>query len=112
MPPVQIIYLILTIAVEYPVHRVWLRQHRWWTVLIACVLLNGFTHPLANYAILELRWNYFLVEALVTLSEALILALGWRIPLGSALLLSLLANALSVGVGWLFALLTVWLPTP
>lgn len=100
----QPLYLLLTILVELPFHVGLLRPRAWWQIALVCLLLNGLTHPIANFLILQGGWGYWLVEALVVLAEAGILLAGWRIG-WRALWLSLLANAASVGAGWLL----VWL---
>jgi hypothetical protein len=96
----QPIYLLITFFVELPIHGAFLRPRPWWQLALVCLLLNGFTHPLANFAILSLGWNYWLVEGLVVVVEAALLAWGWQIG-RKALLLALIANASSVAVGWL-----------
>lgn len=100
----QPLYLLLTFLVELPFHMGFLRTRPWWQIALVCLLLNGLTHPIANFLILQQGWHYWLVEALVVLVEAAILLAGWRIG-WKALWLSLLANAASVGAGWLL----VWL---
>lgn len=75
-------------------------------VLLAAVSVNGLTHPLAwRMAMLlspeEYRSGLWLIEAGVVLVEAFWYRCWLRVPLAVALGWSVLANAASLGIGWL-----------
>jgi hypothetical protein len=101
------LYLLLTFLIEAPVHLLALRRHARLHVLLACLLMNGFTHPLASFASLELGWNYWLIEGLVMLVEGILIQLTWKPGTPQAMGLSLLANALSAGTGLIWMAMMV-----
>jgi hypothetical protein len=105
------IAFVTTLVVETPVYVWGLRERlsRWRAGLLAAGL-NVATHPLAWMLTARASWAVFAaVEAAVWLGEALLLwalmrgARARSLALGEACTLSLVANALSAGVGLLLA---------
>lgn len=64
--------------------------------------IDLLTNPAANYAYGEMGWNWWLVEAVVTVAEAWPIARSLRVSIGRGIGLSLLANGASATIGRLF----------
>ena len=99
--------MIWTYAIELPVTLLagWLWRCRWQRGLVSGLLASGLTHPLAWT--LAQAWpaetflqGFFIIEAGVVLVETVVLRFGMRLGWGQAFCLSLLANGLSAGAGW------------
>lgn len=95
------IWLLLTIVLELPFHLYFLRRHTWYLVALACVFVNGFTHPIASAAVLQWDFPWVWVELTVTLVETVLIALTWRTNWLNAFAMSLVANGVTAGTGWL-----------
>lgn len=89
--------LALTVLVETSVALALVPERRR-TLLVVVPLLNLLTHPLATWAHLHAGWPLLPLEALVTLVEALGLALVARLPAWQAVLVSLAANGLTTAL--------------
>jgi hypothetical protein len=102
--PTVILNLFLTILAELPVHLLGFRKHPTLQVGLVCILLNGFTLPLATWFYFSYGMNYWVMEGGVMLVEGVVLALVWenknvvrRILV--AFLISVVANAASITLG-------------
>jgi hypothetical protein len=85
---------------ETAVYIILVRQD-WRKLLLYSILINSFTNPLLN-----LIYNYYyedllLLEVLVTLIEAVMIAALMRLGLRRALMISAASNAVSLAVGLL-----------
>ena len=102
--PSVLLNLLLTILAELPVHWIGLRKHPPLQVALVCLLLNGLTQPLATWFYFAFDLNYWAMEGGVILFEGLVLAFVWDEKtmlrrLAVALLVSVIANAASIGLG-------------
>lgn len=95
------LYFLFTLLLETPVHLALLRGRPLAQVLLACLLVNGITHPLASYLSLEWNWNFWLLEGLVQV-EGVLIFLTWRLSVLKSALLSFAANGVSAGAGLLW----------
>ncbi len=93
------VYLALTILLELPFFLLFWHKEGWWQAILFCILLNGFTNPLINLAIIELDWNVYLLEVAVLVTEMLAAMLIFRARFTKALLFSFCANAFSYSMG-------------
>jgi len=96
----------LTLACEVPAMLLLARNQAVPRVLLAAVSVNCLTHPMAwRMAMLlspeEYRSGLWLIESGVVLVEAVWYRSWLRAPLHVALGWSVLANAASLGIGWL-----------
>lgn len=94
--------LAITLAVELPIVGALVRsrvERGWW---IPVLLLNLFTHPLANLAHWEGLAPFVVIEATVVLVEAGGFAFLLRLGPGRALLVSLAANTVTAAGSLLF----------
>lgn len=92
-------YLGLTILFELPIFLLFWRRQGWWQAILFCLLINGFTNPLINLAIMNLGWNVYVLEIVVLLVEAAAAVAIWRAQWTKALLFSFCANGFSYGLG-------------
>lgn len=98
--------LVLTIVLEFCVHKFLIRAEKWQVILVFGVLLNGLTFPLAQMFIFEWGWPLLAVEGGIFVAEAIIISLIFKeLGRGRAVLISLVANGFSWGLG---TLLYVW----
>ena len=88
----------LTILIEAAILVPILRQH-WQRALVAVILVNLCTVPLANYAFQIWLPSFWIVEGVVVIIESLLLWQLLRIFLWRATLLALLVNAASALIG-------------
>jgi hypothetical protein len=95
------LYFLFTLLLETPVHLALLRGRPLAHVMLACLLVNGITHPLASYLSLEWDWNFWLLEALVFAVEGVLIFITWRISALKSALLSFAANGVSAGASLL-----------
>ena len=90
--------LALTIGAEWAVYYA-VERHAPASLLLAAVLINACTQPVATWLVLYRAWDFLAVEVLVWLAEVpLLMALLRRGP-RYALALSLAANATSALLG-------------
>jgi hypothetical protein len=103
-----VLYLLVTWAVECAVAVALLK---WWRseraekvlpLLRDAFLVNSLTNPLANYAVLVGRANFWLVEAVVIAAEIPLYRAVFGLTWQRAVLLSLFANALTLSLSFLF----------
>lgn len=101
------IALWLTLIVEMLVGIVWFRLAKspveegikLWVWLLGVVAVNLVSHPIA-WALNEfLLLEFWTLEIMVVVAEGLLLAILLRYPLKHSLLFSLVANAISAGLG-------------
>ncbi len=94
-----------TLALEVPVYTLALRRRLGGSrAALLALALNAVTHPSAWWLTRQASWTrYTSVEIGVWLVEAALAWLAGRgaLPAGEALLVALVANALSAGVGLL-----------
>jgi hypothetical protein len=90
--------LLLTIGAEWAVYCV-IERRAPLSLLLAAILINACTQPVATWLVLYRAWDFLAVEALVGLAEVpLLMALLRRGP-RHALALSLAANGTSALLG-------------
>ncbi|MEZ6006175.1 MAG: hypothetical protein R3F05_00195 [Planctomycetota bacterium] len=99
---------LLTLLIEVPVAVVLLAwagkaRGRWGTVVLVATAASLVTHPLLCLAPVSTRnpETLWLAEGLITLVEAGIYKVSLGLPARLALLVSLVANAASLGIGLL-----------
>jgi hypothetical protein len=94
-------YLLLTILIELPVVIFFYRKS-WQQALIVGLLLNAFTWPLLQLALEYMSRDWIpLLELIIVLVEGFGYYVFIKQRLSFALLVSLLANGLSYGIGFL-----------
>lgn len=93
-------YFLLTLLIELPVILLLLQSKRKQVLMIA-FLLNLFTWPLLHYIYFSSQANELLLEGAVFLAEGIGYQLFFRKGWKTSLLISLLANGLSYGIGLL-----------
>jgi len=96
----------LTLVCELPVLLLLARAQPVMRVLVIAASASGLTHPVAWYAASVLSPDEYpigiwLLESGVVLAEALWYQFWLRPGIARSLLWSLLANAISFGIGWL-----------
>jgi len=91
--------VVLTWTIESAVMRIALGDRFGRNSLIDLFWINLLTNPAANYAYGELGWNWWLVESLVTITEAWPIARSLRVSIGRGFVMSLLANGVTAAVG-------------
>lgn len=90
-----LVYAGLTILIEIPVFLLFWRNEGWWQSILFCILLNGFTNPLLNFAIETWHADVYLLELGVVLLEMLAAMLVFSAKFVKSLAFSVSANALS-----------------
>lgn len=93
-----IISLLLTIGLEFAVYCLWFRR-KILTLLLYAVLINAATQPFANFFYNNVIAQLWLIEICVCLVEAGLLWQLLRLPFWQAVLLSLVANAVTTLAG-------------
>jgi hypothetical protein len=92
--------LVLTWLIEWAVAAVILRRSNW-RLAYSMLLVNALTQPLASAAVLELDYNFWMVEGLVIIVEIplyrMLVSKSWP----QASLISLVGNTLSAAAGFL-----------
>ncbi|MBL8015736.1 MAG: hypothetical protein JNK43_00575 [Ignavibacteria bacterium] len=92
--------LVITIAVEFVVYVVFFRKDLL-KLLLYCIAINLFTHPIAYYFYNQLSGPYhnsafniyfLIVELVVFLAETVLIMLLMKLNWKTSLLLSLIAN--------------------
>lgn len=99
---------VLTLLIEVPIAVALLAgagkaRGRWGTVVLVAAAASLVTHPLLCLAPVSTRApaTLWLAEGLITLVEAGIYKVSLGLPVRLALLVSLIANGASVGIGLL-----------
>lgn len=96
IPTYYLKLLALTIVVEWAVVMLLARKAERRRLKVDAVLVNLATHPFAYLAIQNLGMNFFLVEFLVVVVEAVAYRKITRLTWGRATLLSLVSNAVTI----------------
>ena len=94
--------LAITLGVEIPIARACVARRERPGVTRMALLLNLFTHPLANLAHWEGLLPFLAIEALVMITEALGYFVLAGVPLRRAILVSAIANAVTAAGSLLF----------
>lgn len=105
--------LLLTIVLEWVVYIIGIKQNRA-KLLLYSVLINSFTLPLATYLVSKApRWHplafissFVVIEIAVFLIESLLIWQLMETSYKKALLISLIANAITAVIGVLLFMLT------
>jgi ABC-type multidrug transport system permease subunit len=93
-------YLFYTFILEIPFLFLFFRkQDKWWMIILIGVLLSSFTWPLGMYAYHEWKWNIYLLEFLIALTEGVLIKQYWDCSWSKALTVSFLMNGFSFLVG-------------
>jgi uncharacterized membrane protein len=93
---------LITIVIEYVMLGLFRRKQL--SVLGLIVFgVHFITHPVGAWLLFVQDWNYFLVEGLIVVVEALLYFVMLSISIRRAVLYSLVANVASIAVGVLIA---------
>lgn len=95
----------ITIGIEYAV-LTWFRHGQWMFMVPVILGIHLMSHPAGGWLILNQGWNFWLVEGLIVVFEAILYWLLLRPGPRKALLYSCVANVTSIGVGYLVVILT------
>jgi hypothetical protein len=91
----EIRLLAKTVLLELPIFYILLRKKPVWLVVVFSILLNCFTQPIAYFLYNGLDLNFYLTEALVFVTEAILIKVFWKIRWWEGLFYSLLCNVYS-----------------
>lgn len=91
--------LILTIIIEFVVYSISIRKN-YWKLFLYSILINAFTNPLANLAY-SIKSSFLFIEFLVVLIEIPLIKYLLEIKYWKAILISIIANVISVFLGLL-----------
>lgn len=96
-----ILSLVLTIITEFFIIWIIIRKNPK-VVFLYVLLINLLTQPLVNYAFGFLGMDFFLLEILVFLAEAILIKILFRLGYKKSLLLSFLANIITALTSYFF----------
>ncbi|MEK6935524.1 MAG: hypothetical protein AABW67_01955 [Nanoarchaeota archaeon] len=91
--------LIFTILIEFIVYSLFIRKD-YGKLFLYSVLINAFTNPLANLS--SAYMNIFLIEFFVVIVEIFLIKSLFEIKYWKAILISLIANIISLVLGFFF----------
>lgn len=94
----EVVFLVLTIAAEFPVAMFVLGKRDWQRILGAAICVNFITHPIAWQLVAE-GVSILTLEAVITLTEAVILAAVFRARPRRAFLAGCAMNIVSATIG-------------
>lgn len=90
------INLVATIILEYLVLLVCFPKEKW-SLLQFTVLLNGISLAAGSYLFNQQQIDWVLIEVGICLVEAAVIYIYWDTKLFKAILISVIANAISAG---------------
>ena len=94
------VWLGLTILLELPFYAIARGGKSYWRLGLACLFINGFTHPLATWAFLDCGFNWYGVETAVLTLEWLLIRATISPRWVQSFKISLLANGFTAGLAW------------
>jgi len=95
----ELVFLLLTIAIEAPIALLLLYQKESWKrVLLASIFVNMISHPIAWFLVMH-GSSWLFVEVLVALLEATLFALVFPRSRQRAAIAAVIMNLVSAAVG-------------
>ena len=94
------VWLGLTILLELPFYVLARVETPFWRLGLACLIINGLTHPLATWAFLDCGFNWYWVEFAVVTTEMFLLRATISPRWVQSFKISLLANGFTAGLAW------------
>lgn len=96
----EVVFLVLTVAIEFPVAMFILGKHDWRRILPAVICVNFVTHPIA-WKLAATGVPVLSLEVAITLIESTLLAIVFRTQPRRAFLAGCAMNIVSAAIGML-----------